>query len=130
MRVTLLALLASLTTTTAMALTVECDGGTWVGTSTYFESENTQPNPDRVTLPQYRYEIETGSSEAIRYTGKSAFKMQMLHSYRSYVVLSAVEGGVLYTDTVFDNGFVISQYTKYMMGFPVASTFQKQCSVS
>ena len=111
-----------------------CEAGKWSGASiTVKDGERIVVN-DNVDLPKTSYFIDPSQDVATVLTSGKSMEARVLHRYfghLAYTIVSYVYGGVNYTDTIYENGFVIIQYSKMsLLGQPYASTVSNQCSVS
>lgn len=110
---------------------VTCDAGKWNGVSLYLKDGKRTVENDSMELPETTYSIDPYEDIAIIYTAGKTVNAKVLNRYEgslSYSVVSYVFGGVNYTDTVYETGFVIVQYAKMSMwGEPYSSTVTLQC---
>lgn len=110
---------------------VTCSAGKWSGVSLYLKEGKRTVKNDSMELPETTYSIDPYENIATIYTAGKTVNAKVLNRYDgslSYTVVSYVFGGVNYTDTVYETGFVIVQYAKMSMwGEPYSSTVTQQC---
>lgn len=113
---------------------VSCDAGKWNGVSIFLKDGDQNAINDSMELPKTEYSIDPYDDVATIYTSGKTVNAKILNRYDgslSYTVVSYVFGGVNYTDTIYETGYVIVQSTKMSLwGEPYASTVSKQCSVN
>lgn len=113
------------------SLEVTCSAGKWSGVSLYLKEGKRTVENDSMELPETTYSIDPYEDIATIYTAGKTVNAKVLNRYDgslSYSVVSYVFGGVNYTDTVYENGFVIVQYAKMSLwGEPYSSTVTQQC---
>lgn len=112
---------------------VVCAAGKWSGTSINVKDGVSSTTTDSMELPKTTYIIDPYEEQAIVLTSGKEVSAKILNRYNgslSYTVVSYVFGGVSYTDTIYQNGFVFVQYAKMSLwGEPYASTVSQQCIV-
>lgn len=130
--VSLFAMFGTLSSSQAKAPSVVvCEADKWQGSTVSFDwDRELSVGADSVNLPRTIYELSHDYKTAYVYDGKKKTAALVVNTYRKYVVLSYVYGGVHYTDTLYDSGFVFSQLSKTSLALqPLATIFYKQCEV-
>lgn len=125
--------ISSMTVSAAPSFEVVCSAGKWSGVSLFLKGGERTLDNDSLELPETTYSIDPYEDVATIYTAGKTINAKILNRYDgslSYTVISYVFGGVNYTDTVYQSGYVIVQYSKMSLWTePYASTVSKQCSV-
>lgn len=109
---------------------VSCEGGVWSGYSVAYEKDGVKSFDDNTTLPATVYKIDYDANTAVMLDDKTETKASIVHSHLDYTTISYVYRNVHYTDTLFSNGTIITQFAKMsLIYWPIGSSFHKVCTV-
>ncbi|BBD37531.1 hypothetical protein Amn_24110 [Aminobacter sp. Y103A] len=129
--VLLLAIFVSTTFAAAKApQKVYCESGKWPGTSIFFKNSTPEITDDSVSLPDTLYIVSPDKGSATMTADNIETPASITNTHYSLVSVSYTYRGVYYTDTLYDDGMVISQLARIsLLSEPLASTFYKRCKI-
>lgn len=110
---------------------VGCERGRWDG---YFieldpGSGILKASKDKLGQTGILYEFTEDPTVAFITTDKGRSRIAITSDRYAHRTVSYKYGNDYITDTIYNDGYVIQQYTRSLVDLPVAYTFQKKCSV-